>query len=293
MSARLGLDVRQRKLASELRRFREVALLTADEVAQRLGWSASKVSRVENARIRLRSDDVEQLLNLYEVPVEQRAELLELAGMPSRKRWWDVYADTLSPELLNLISFENDAVAARSFEPLIVPGLLQTEEYAREIFNMWKILSATSPIQLDRRVEARLTRQQILSRQTPLKLHVIADEAILSRQFGSGSVMRGQLHHLAEMSRAPHITLQILPLAKAHEAMAVEPFVLLDIPEFQTVLCVESLFGSRLHINDINNVSDADHVHRYSLIFDSVRAAACSVEESRGMIEQAADRWRP
>ena len=286
MSARIGLNVRQRKLASELRRLRELALLTSEQVAQRLGWSASKISRIENARIKLRPEDVQQLLDLYEVPVDQREELLELAGEPDRKRWWDAYSDTLSAEMLSLISLEDTAVAARNFEPMLIPGLLQTEAYAREVFGMWKVLSRLPPIQLERRLEARVTRQLILLKERPLTLHVIVDEAVLSRQIGNASVMRDQLRHLAETSRAPNITVQVLPLAQEREVMAIEPFVLLEIPDFRPVLCVENLFDSRLHIDD------ADHVHMYSLMFDGVRDAARPPEESRILIERTAkDLW--
>jgi transcriptional regulator with XRE-family HTH domain len=286
MSARIGLDARQRKLASELRRLRELALLTADEVAQRLQWSASKISRIENARIRLRSEDVERLLDLYGRPTEQRAELLDLVGEPGRKKWWDAYGDSLTAELLTLISLEDDAVAAQSVEPMIVSGLLQTEEYAREILGMWRVLTESPSIHVERKLEARLRRQQVLFKEVPLRLHVVMDEAALFRKIGDHSVMRGQISHLLEISMAPNIVVQIFPLAGAHEVMAVESFMLLDIPDFQPVLCVENTFDSSIHIED------ADRVHNYSQIFDGVRQAACSAEDSRRLIEQAGkDLW--
>src|SRR4051812_47972834 len=163
VSTRTGRSVRQRRAAAELKRLRELALLTAEEVAQQLGWSASKVSRVENARIRLKPGDVELLLGLYEVGGEQRNTLISLVEEDSKKKWWDAYTDILSPDLMTLISFEAEASTVLNYEPMVVPGLLQTQDYARRVIYMWQPIMSTPPPELERRLEVRLTRQRIIS----------------------------------------------------------------------------------------------------------------------------------
>ena len=285
MSTRTGRSVHQRRAAAELKRLRELALLTADEVAQRLGWSASKVSRVENARIRLKPGDVELLLGLYEVSAEQRDKLISLAEEDGHKRWWDAYADILSPDHLNLISFEAEASSALNYEPMVIPGLLQTESYAREVIYMWQAVMPTPPPELRRRLEVRLTRQRIISSRNPMKLSVIIDEAVLLRQIGGRAVMYEQLHHLAEISERPNIELQILPLAGQHVTSA-GPIMSLRIPDFGDVVYLEDFSDGRLY------VEDDGLIFQHALVFKKLSEASLDFDDSRRLIRRTADeRW--
>lgn len=287
MSLRTGTSVHQRRVAAELRRLRELALLTADEVATNLGWSASKVSRVENARIRLKPADVERLLGLYNVEREQRDTLLSLVAVDGRKKWWDAYADILTPEYLTLISFEAEASAARNYEPMVVPGMLQTERYARRVIHMWQSITNVPPPDLERRLEARMTRQQVITSDHPLELKVVIDEAVLRRQIDERAVMREQLLHLAEAAELPNVEVQILPLSGKH-VTATGPLMSLRIPDFGDVVYLEDFLDGHLYIDD------AAVIYQHALVFNQLSNAALSAEESRRLIVRTADElWPP
>lgn len=282
MSARAGQSARQRRVAAELRRLRELALFTADEVAKRLGWSASKISRMENARIVLKPRDVEPLLVLYQVSEEGRRALLALLADQDRKNWWDAYADILHPDDLTLISFEAEASAVRNYEPMVVPGLLQTEAYARRIIYMWHFLSNTPPSAMERRLEVRLTRQRILTSPAPVELHVVIDEAVLRRQVDRPPVMREQLDHLVAISERPNIEIRILPLSGQH-ITSTGPHAVLRIAEFGDVAYLENFTHGHLYVDN------AAVIYQHSLVFDSLSRAALSPDESRRLISQTSN----
>jgi transcriptional regulator with XRE-family HTH domain len=282
VSTRTGRSVRQRRAAAELKRLRELALLTADEVAQQIGWSASKISRVENARIRLRPDDVERLLGLYEVGAEQREMLISLVEEDGDKKWWDAYADILSPELLSLISFEAEASTALNYEPMVIPGLLQTKAYARRVIHMWQSITSVPPPELERRLEVRLNRQRVISSSSPLKLSVIIDEAVLRRQIDERAVMREQLHHLIDASELPNVRLQILSLSGLHVTSA-GPIMSLRIPEFGDVVYLENFTDGHLYIDD------AAVIYQHALVFEKLGEASLDPDESRQLIRRTAN----
>lgn len=287
MSTRTGLSVRQRRAAAELKRLRELALLTADEVAQQLGWSASKISRVENARIRLKPVDVDRLLEIYGVAGGQRETLLSLVEEDGHKRWWEAYADILAPDLLNLISFEAEASTALNYEPMVVPGLLQTEAYARRVIHMWQSITSVPPPELERRLEVRRTRQRVISSDDPLKLSVVIDEAVLRRQIDDRAVMREQLHHLAHVSELPNIRLQILPLSGRH-VISAGPLMSLHIPEFGDVVYLENFMDGRLYVDDDTLI------YQHALVFEQLSDAALTIDGSRQLIRRTIEElWAP
>jgi len=287
VSTRTGRSVRQRRAAAELKRLRELALLTADEVAQRLGWSASKVSRIENARIRIKPRDVELLLTLYTVAGEQRETLISLVEEDRNKRWWDAYADILSADLLTLISFEAEASSELNYEPMVIPGLLQTEAYARRVMYMWQSITSAPPPELERRLEVRLTRQRVISSNDPLKLSVIVDEAVLRRQIDERPVMWEQLHHLVALSELPNVYLQILTLSGVH-VISAGPMISLHIPEFGDVVYLEDFTDGHLYIDD------AAVVYQHSLVFRQLRDASLTPDASRQLIRNTANElWAP
>jgi hypothetical protein len=252
-----------------------------------MGWSASKVSRVENARIRLRPDDVERLLGLYEVGAEQRETLISLVEEDGDKKWWDAYADILSPDMLTLISFEAEASTALNYEPMVIPGLLQTKAYARRVIHMWQSITSVPPPELERRLEVRLNRQRVISSSDPLKLSVIIDEAVLRRQIDERAVMREQLHHLIDASELPNVRLQVLSLSGLHVTSA-GPIMSLRIPEFGDVVYLEDFTDGHLYIDD-----DAV-IYQHALVFKKLSQASLDPDESRQLIRKTANElWAP
>ena len=162
--------VRRRRLAAELHRLRELSGLTGDQVAARLGWSPSKISRIENIRSGIKVQDASRLLDLYGVEGSHRDDLLALAQEAERKGWWETFSADLPEELIDFIGMEAEAATAWNWEPQVVPGLLQTESYARELVGNWQSFVKSMPSAIERRVEARLARQQVLTQAVPLEL---------------------------------------------------------------------------------------------------------------------------
>jgi transcriptional regulator with XRE-family HTH domain len=273
--------VRRRRLAAELRRLRGDFGKTAEEVGELLGWSKAKVSRYELARSGLRPSDVASLLDLYGVHGEQRERLLALAEEATRKGWWEAYSDVLTEEHAAFIGLEAEATAVLQWQITVVPGLLQTEQYARHIFSGYQeVRSAPSTI-IERRVQTRMIRQQVLTRDQPLELTAVLDESVLRRQRGDRPVMYEQLQHLAEVSRLPNVTVKILPLA-GPKGLALDSFQILQ-------------FG-KAHETQLHDVVSAESVraylyvegetdtHEFKLAFDRLADDSLEPEESREFI---------
>ena len=197
--------VSRRRLAAELRRLRELSGRTGDQVADELGWSPSKVSRYELARTGLKPADVRKLLDLYQVGSGHRDELLALATDATRKGWWEAYSDILPEEFAALIGLEAQASSSWQWNVELVPGLLQTEDYAREVNSGYQGVAAVPPVQMERRLQARLARQQVLNRDPPFELSVVLDESRLKRRIGdelAGRRARGPAVEAAHGVRA-------------------------------------------------------------------------------------------
>ncbi|WP_245646747.1 helix-turn-helix domain-containing protein [Microtetraspora niveoalba] len=285
LSDRGSPTVRRRRLGQELRRLRERAELTGDQVAAQLGWSAAKVSRIETAKTSPRKADVEALLETYEVDSGQRQELLDLHQDAARKGWWEDYQSSLPHEYTTLLGLEVEATFARNWEPQVVPGLLQTEDYALEVVKAVQPITRFAQGGVRSRVEARMARQQIILREDePLTLWVVLDESVLLRGFGGGAVMRGQLGRLLTVSRLPNIRIQVLPLDAGHPVNT-GSFLHLKFPEFHDVVYLESLFGARF-------VEEEETVYGYEIAFDRLQAEALDVDASRELIRKSIERWK-
>lgn len=206
--------VRRRRLAAALRRLRAESGKTLEDVAEYLEFSATKISRIETGQVGVRVHDVRGLLDCYGVAGQQRDELLELVRLSRTKAWWHAYSDLLSEDVQTLIGLEDEAAHILSYETHHVPGLLQTEGYARALMTA----GPDTPLEnVERGVELRLRRQAILARSHPPQLHAILDQAALQRLAGRAEVMLAQLRHLIQEAAKPHITVQVLPLsAPAH-----------------------------------------------------------------------------
>lgn len=279
-----GPTVRRRRLAGELRRLRERKELTLEDAAERLGWSAAKVSRIETARVGITSPDLTRMLDLYELADDRRAGLHALARTARTRGWWDAYADSLPSDYSAYIQLEADAAFIRSYDGMIVHGLLQTDEYAREIIRA-ALMGLSSPAEVERRVEVRMTRQRLLLRdESPLRFWTVVDEAALTRRVGSEAIMREQYARLLEFADRDNVTIQALPFAKGAHPATAGTFALLEFRESHdpNVVYVEGT-TSNLYVE-----SDAE-IYRYSLAFDHLRAMALDPDESRRLIARLAE----
>jgi transcriptional regulator with XRE-family HTH domain len=282
MAERRAPSVRSRQLAAELRRLREEAGQTGEEVAAQLGWSPAKISRLETARTVISPADLQLLLDHYEISGQHRDRLTELGRTARQRGWWDAYADMLGPEYATLIALEADAESVSWYAAHIVPGLLQTEAYAREVIQ--SILLISPPGEIERRVRVRMSRQRVLAGDRPLRLTAVLDEAVLRREVGGAQVMREQLAHLLEAARTPNVDLRVLPSATGAHPAVMGEFTILRFPEVVApdVVYLENM-TSNLYVE-----REAE-VFRYILAFDRLMTLALGADESVSLISGLVD----
>ena len=216
--------VRRRRLAAELREIRESRGRSGESVARALKWSPSKVSRYERARTGLRPQEVERLLDYYQIAGSRRELLLGLAEDATQKGWWEELGDHLSENYQQFIGLEHEAASMAIWHVDVVTGLLQTENYARHIIGSYGRVEPVAPSMIGRMVGVRLRRQQVLDREG-LQLSVVLDESVLRRRIGTDAVMYEQLRYLAEAADRPNLTVQVLPLDGQHAVFG-ESFVI-------------------------------------------------------------------
>ena len=276
-----GPAVRRRKLGAELRTLRAQAGLTSGEAARLAGWHQSKVSRIETGTSGSKPADVRLLLDVYGVADPQLRELmLALAGADSgagggggRDHWWHAYRGVLPPAYRDFISLESQASAMRTLETTVVPGLLQTPEYARAV-----TLAAVEGLdeeQLDALVEVRLARQDVLRAQPPLELSAVLDEAVLRREVGGPEVMARQLRRLAEASRTPQVSLQVLPFTAGAHIGVTGPFVIFSFARTSDLdVVVLDHLTSSLYLER------KEDLQAYAQAFNALRAHALSPGET-------------
>jgi transcriptional regulator with XRE-family HTH domain len=284
-----GTSVGARRLAAELRRLREHAGLTGEEVSQRLGWSGSKLSRIELHRIGVKQPDLRKLLALYGVDNSYRDELLALAR-ESGKRGPLVRATAGFPQVAGYVSAEAEAESVWNWEPQIIPGLLQTRDYARAVRQLWLEMFPGPPSETDRWAEARLRRQQVLTRDPPLQLSVIIEESVLGRRFGGRMVMRQQLEHLAEASELPNVEVRIYPLNGERPPLATGAFSYMQFPQVHDVPLHDIV--SIEHLEGTDDLEDEDQTYMYRVAFEYLLEGSLDPYQSRSLISAtAADIW--
>jgi transcriptional regulator with XRE-family HTH domain len=256
--------VRRRRLASELRGLREAAGLTIEQVAERMEVSSSKISRLETARVSAPPRDVRDLLEIYGVTGEQRETLLTIAREARQRTWLDEYSDLPFAAAADM---EGAASSIRIYSALVVPGLLQTVDYARAVLGAIRL--DLEEDEIERRVDLRKSRQSLLAREGSRTLWVVLDEAVLRRVVGGPEVMRAQLQRLMEVTALPRLTLQVLPFAAGAHAGLDGEFDLYSFAEAadQDVVFIENT------ISDLY-LESADAIRRYNLLFDHLRAKA-------------------
>ena len=280
--------VRRMRLAAELHRLREQAGLTGDQAADELGWSPSKISRIENARSGVSVSDTRKLLDLYQVSGTHHGDLVSLAREASRKGWWETYSE-LPDDLIELIGMEAEATSAWNWEPQVIPGLLQTEGYSRGVVGAWQEWATVTPAAVDRRVEARLKRQQRLEGEDPLRLWAVMDESVLSRRFGDNAVMRAQLQHLIEKSRLDNVSLRVLSL-DGKQPVGTGAFLYLRLPRLYQIH-LDDIVVLEHHTKSLF-VRREEELIQYEKAFDSLFEASLPPPRSRDVIARVMkDTW--
>jgi transcriptional regulator with XRE-family HTH domain len=222
--------VQRRRLRTELRKARQDAGLTQEQVAAAMDWSLSKVIRIEAGSVGISTNDLRALLGYYQLDdPDLTSELVTLARAARERSWWSVYRDVAPPGLLQLIGYEAASFIVRNFETLLVPGLLQTEEYARAVIGAFEQGAAADRV--NTLVEIRMRRQEQLDRDDPPLLFFILDEAVVRRLMGGRDIMRRQIRHLVETAARPNVTIEIVPFSAGTHPGLRGPFVIVELPD--------------------------------------------------------------
>jgi transcriptional regulator with XRE-family HTH domain len=268
---RPGPTVQRRRLGIELRRLREQAGKTIEEVARALECSDSKVSRIETGQVSATPRDVRDMLDLYGVRGDQQDALIRFARQARQKGWWQAYSDT---PVMPLVGLEAAADQISQYEAIVVPGLLQTQDYARVVIRASRPDLANE--QFERWVEVRMARQGLLIRADPPAFSVVLDECLLRRPVGGQELLREQLGHLVEATALPAVTLQVLPLTVGEHSALSGGFTIYSFAEQvdPDVVYLEHARG------DLYFVDNTEEVKRYASAFDSLRALALDPDDS-------------
>ncbi|MEO5878382.1 MAG: helix-turn-helix transcriptional regulator [Streptosporangiaceae bacterium] len=273
--------IRLRRFAAEILRLRKEAGLTREEVTEQTKINNATLYRLETARVRPQVRTVTTLFELYGVPKAAQDELLALLRDSAQRSWLKTLHGNLSDHYASYIGFEAEAEAVWNYESSFIPGLMQTEDYARDVIT--GTLPEATPEDIEALVSARTQRQAVLRREAPLRLWAIIDEAALRRRVGSSQVRAEQLAHLQELANLPNVTLQVIPFeAGAHPGMP-GSFVVMKFVEGvgRSVTYIDSMAG------DLFLEEEAD-VSRYTLIFEHLRAVALSPAASIVLIARCA-----
>jgi transcriptional regulator with XRE-family HTH domain len=286
-----------RALAAELRRLRDRAVLSGDEVASELHWSASKVSRIETNRIGIKIADLNKLLDLYnersDLPLvddNRRGQLIALASEPEPRGWWNGYADSIAPEYAAYISLEASASEIRCWCPEMIQGLLQTEEYANAIMEIPALAGSLTPGTKQRRIEVRMRRQDMIRTAEERQFIFILDEAALLHRYGDAEAMRRQLVTLNEVSQLPNVSIRVLALAGPHPVFGPGSFTLLQFAAVHGTQISDVVYIEQLTRNDF--IEDEEATHEYRLLFEHITREALDEDASRELIARTAqERW--
>jgi transcriptional regulator with XRE-family HTH domain len=275
--------VRRRRLGAELRQRRERAGLSLEVVAERLECSQSKISRIETGHTSVTVRDVRDMLTIYEATEAEIEELSDLARDARQKAWWHPYTQVLSSAYVGL---EAEAQRVRTYEQLVVPGLLQTEAYARA---MMLTLPTPREEEVSDRIRVRMQRQSLLDREDDFSLWVVLDEAAVSRPVGGDEVMREQLHRLVEAAERPNVKIQLLPFEIGAHAGMDGTFAILDFQEARdrSIVFAENATGGLF-------IDKYDEMQRYLRLFDIIHTAALGPEHTVARIKELVEEplWR-
>jgi transcriptional regulator with XRE-family HTH domain len=283
--------VRRRRLAAELRRLR--GSRTGTTVAKALGWSPAKVSRYELGQGTFPLEEIEKLLDYYGVTEPRRAQLLALAEEANERAWWYDYADALPTGYMEFIGLEAEAASALDWQLVAVPGLLQTEEYARAIHAAHQQVILMPPGVFERRIAVRMIRQEVLTaRNPPLELSAVIDESVLLRKVGSREVMSAQLRYLAEIAQLPNVDLRVLPL-QSETSLRADGFVVFGFGAQHETSKLGDVVSTEVAENSLYIEGETD-TYIFRLFFNAFSSASLAPNDSRELILETARRlWEP
>jgi hypothetical protein len=273
-----GPTVLRIMLGAQLRKLREQAGISRDDAGYQIRASGSKISRMELGRVSFRERDVSDLIDFYGVidPV-QREGLLALVREANAAPWWQKYGDAMPDWFAMYVGLEESASLIRGYDAQFVPGLLQTEEYARAVIS--QASTSVTDTELDRRLALRMGRQKMMARENPPRFWSVMDEAVLRRPIGGPEVMRGQLQRLITVAEEPHITLQIMPFRFGGHAAEGGSFTILRFadPEMSDIVYMEQL-TSALYLDK------SDDLDRYAAVMERLSVTASSPEQTREIL---------
>ncbi|MGK5642592.1 helix-turn-helix domain-containing protein [Streptomyces sp. URMC 126] len=271
----------RRRLGAELRTLRDRQGLTTEEVGDHLGCHNSKVSRIENGKRSCTKRDFETLMELYGVgePLLTKLTELMIRGKQRVPPWWHAYRDVISANYNDFLAYEADAVHGREYQPLLIPGSLQTADYARAVTGV--SYAALGPDQVDSLVEVRMRRQDRLREDDPLTFQAVVTEAALRLRVGGPAVMRGQLKHLCAVSRLDNVSIRVIPFEAGERGASTGSFVLFSSGKNASadVAFTESAENTAWLREDPLTL------RRLTRLFDNLSAAALSEDDSRELAE--------
>ena len=268
--------VQRRRLRTELRRARSGASLTQPQVAQAMDWSLSKIIRIETGAVGVSTNDLRALLNLYNIHDPHRTnELIELAKASRLQSWWSKYREVISPQYFQLIGYVEAASVLRTYEPLLVPGLLQTVGYAQTIMQEHADIDTPADL-IQTRIEIRLARQKLLEQPSAPTMIFVFDEAVVRRLIGEQDIVKDQINRLIELASRPNITIEIIPFSAGLHRGMLESFVIAEFsdPEDSDVLYRET---SR---ETIISHEEAEEISGYREVFEDLRRISLGADGS-------------
>lgn len=251
-----------------------------------MDWSLSKIIRIETGAVGVSTNDLKALLRLYEIRDSDRTdELVELARASRQSSWWSKYREDISSQFLQFIEYEEAASVLRIYEPLVLPGLLQTQEYAYAIIR--ELAEADTPEALvQTRTEIRLTRQRLLEQPSPPTLICVIDESAIQRMVGERSIASSQIDRLITLAARPNVTIEIVPFSAGLHRGMLESFIVLEFPdpEDSDVLFIET---SR---DMIVSHDEAGEISGYLEVFEHLRSISLGPDASLAYLENLAKR---
>ncbi|TQS43623.1 helix-turn-helix domain-containing protein [Cryptosporangium phraense] len=276
-------NVLRRRLRGELRRVRGTSGLTQKDVASAMDWHPSKLARIETGTVRISINDLRALLNLYGVADDREiSRLVALARNARRRSWWDGHRSVASTQLIAMLGYESSAAIIRDFEPVVVPGLLQTEDYARSIIAVQEGDRAEQN-KIDALIDLRMERQEMFDRSDAPEMHFLLDESVLHRIVGSKAVMSRQTRRIREIAGRPNVTVHVVPYRSGFYPMCHTGYIIFQFtdPADGDILHVEYPLGE-LIFREAGSESSPDPRHispaRCLRIFEDVERFAIPME---------------
>lgn len=264
-------------LGAQLRRLRETAGVSRDDAGYHIRASGSKISRLELGRVSFKERDVSDLLDLYHVAGEQKDQLVQLTREANATPWWQKYREVVPDWFQVYVGLEEAATLIRVYEVQFVPGLLQTEEYARAVVMQGS--PGLSPDEVDNRVNVRLGRQRLFGKENAPRLWAIVDEAALRRPMGGRDVLAGQVKRLMEAVSEPNITLQVMPFKYGGHGAEGGAFTIMRFPEadLPDMVYMEYLTGAHY-------IDKPEEVEVYAAVMERLSVAGTSPEKTRDIL---------